>query len=653
VQARHGRPIRRAAAVALALMLNMATPPRAEDSDEVTEPTAEVRGPLKIPDSQIEVVDWRELDGWANDDHEAGFASFLASCRAVVNGAKSSSDERAMHAALVDVCRRAFAVIPLDNDGARGFFEENFRPVRISRLGDQDGFLTGYYEPIVAGSRVPTQQYTTPIYRRPDDLIVAGKPNKDGTAPNKAGVMREIAKGKFAPYYDRAEIEGGALDGRHLEICWVKDPIDLFFIQIQGSARIRLEDGAVLRLNYDAHNGYPYSSIGRILIDRKIFTKDEMSMERLRQWMSANPDEGRALRQMNKSFVFFRIAQLADHEEAVGAQGVPLTAGRSVAVDKALHVYGTPFFIEADLPIASAQSTTRFRRLMMAQDTGSAIIGPARADIYFGAGEEAARFASGIRHNARFTMLIPRDIDPVDAGAKFPLPPRQPGSVEPPPLVAAVAPAPVRLGIPLPLPRPGDAPKILPARAPRLASAARPVVAISPRPDQVVEAKPAATPVAVPTASVITDPTPAGLAETKPESAAHEPTAIERGVAAMTELMRTAEAVRATQLASEPLAANPLAANPLAGKPLTRKEGRATKSPAAEHGHDGASPLPRQPPLVAQQLAANPLAGKPLTRREARAMKSPAAEQGRDGASPLPRRPPRVAQQITRTRPRP
>jgi len=431
-------------AAALAISLAATRPLPAED-DEVTDPQPPVAGPIKFPDAQIEVADWKELEGWADDDHEAGFAAFLLSCRALVNSAKATTDDRPMRAALTEVCRRAFAAIPLDNAGAKKFFEENFRPVHISKLGEKDGFLTGYYEPIVDGSRIPTPEYTVPLYRRPEDLVVGGKTITGPNFPNKVKVFRRIGKKKLVPYYERSEIDNGALDGRHLEICYLKDPVDAFFIHIQGSARVRLEDGAVLRVNYDGHNGHPYLPVGSVMIQRKIATKDEMSMDKIREWMTANPEEGRALRYMNKSYVFFRITELADHQEAEGAQGVPLTAGRSIAVDKAIHVYGTPFFIEGDLPIEDSKSTSKFRRMMLAQDTGSAIIGPARADTYWGAGEEAAHIGGRIKHNARFTMLMPKEIDPVEAGAKFPLPPRQPGSKEPPPIAVAAAPVPPAL----------------------------------------------------------------------------------------------------------------------------------------------------------------------------------------------------------------
>jgi membrane-bound lytic murein transglycosylase A len=166
--------------------------------------------------------------------------------------------------------------------------------------------------------------------------------------------------------------------------------------------------------------------VGRVLADRNIIPKDQMSMARIRDWMEANPDQAKEVRRQNKSYVFFRVTDLATEDEAVGAEGAPLVPGRSIAVDHAQHVYGMPFFIQADLPIAGDKSTTHFRRLMIAQDTGSAIVGPARADLYFGAGEEAARIAGRIKNPGDFVMLLPRALDPVEAGEDMPLPVERP-----------------------------------------------------------------------------------------------------------------------------------------------------------------------------------------------------------------------------------
>jgi membrane-bound lytic murein transglycosylase A len=395
----------------IAAALSLSAPLCAEPADE----------PFKLADTELEPVKWADLAGWAADDHLAAFATYQASCRPFRN-TKEPRDERPVYNALAEVCRRAAAVRPADKDAARRFFEDNFRPVRITRLGEPQGFLTGYYEPIVEGSRFPNPEFHVPLYRRPPDLVAAGyKPGSD-PFPNKGALIGRLNdKGEIVPYHDRAAIEGGALDGQKLEICWVRDPFEVLAIQIQGSARVILEDGTPLRLNYDSHNGYPYTAVGRALIERNLIPREEMSMQRIRDWMAANPDEAPKVRATNRSYVFFHVTGLSNEGEPAGAQGVPLVPGRSIAVDK-MHVYGTPFFIEASLPIESAKPTTPFRRLMIAQDTGSAIVGPARADLYWGAGDDAARIAGRIRHAGRFVMLLPRELDMVEAGKHMPLP---------------------------------------------------------------------------------------------------------------------------------------------------------------------------------------------------------------------------------------
>jgi membrane-bound lytic murein transglycosylase A len=233
-------------------------------------------------------------------------------------------------------------------------------------------------------------------------------------------------------HLDRTKIEEGALKGKGLEICWVKNPIDAFFAQIQGSARVKLDDGKLLRLNYIASNGQPYTPVGRFLIDRGIVSKEEMSLDKIRDWMEANPEEGKELRRKNRSFVFFQETPLAPHEECIGAQGVPLTPLRSLAVDKKIHVYGTPIWIDADLPIVSEKPETKFQRLLIAQDTGSAIVGPARADIYFGAGEEVGHIAGRIKQFGNFVMLVPRAVAVNGDGAPpaaVPLPQPRPKAI--------------------------------------------------------------------------------------------------------------------------------------------------------------------------------------------------------------------------------
>jgi membrane-bound lytic murein transglycosylase A len=401
---------------------HLATPLRQPTAplNQLAPPPAPIQqGPLWFPDTALEPLAWSDLAGWRQDDHAEAFATFAASCGAVIGRARASTDVRPILAALANTCRKALDGAPRD---ARAFFEDNFRPLRITKLGDRAGFLTGYYEPIVEGSRFPTREFAVPIYRRPGDLLTASGDRSPQTFPNSGGATRRRSDGSLVPYYTRAEIEDGALDGRGLEICWIKDPVDLLFIQIQGSARVRLEDGTTVRINYDGYNGQPYTAVGRVLIERGEVPREQMSMERIRTWMNAHPDEAKALRDENRSFVFFRIVGLSGDEEARGAQGLPLTPGRSIAVDSALHVYGTPFFIQAALPLSQSGGSTVFHRLMIAQDTGSAILGPARADVFFGAGDEAGKIAGRLRHPAEFTLLVPRSLDPAIAGSAMPLP---------------------------------------------------------------------------------------------------------------------------------------------------------------------------------------------------------------------------------------
>jgi membrane-bound lytic murein transglycosylase A len=404
----------------IAASLLLADPLCAEPADE----------PFKLADTELEPVKWADLAGWGTDDHLAAFATYQTSCQTFRNIKRPPRDERPVYNALWEVCRRAPVVRPADKDAARRFFEDNFQPVRIARLGEPQGFLTGYYEPIVEGSRFPNPEFHVPLYRRPPDLVAAGYKPGSGPFPNKGALIGRLNdKGEIVPYHDRAAIEGGALDGQKLEICWLRDPFEVLAIQIQGSARVILEDGTPLRVNYDSHNGYPYTAVGRALIERNLVPREEMSMQRIRDWMAANPDEAPKVRATNRSYVFFHVTGLSNENEPAGAQGVPLMPGRSIAVDK-MHVYGTPFFIEASLPIESAKPTTSFRRLMIAQDTGSAIVGPARADLYWGAGDDAARIAGRIRHAGHFVMLLPRELDMIEAGKHMPLPVAKPNIPE-------------------------------------------------------------------------------------------------------------------------------------------------------------------------------------------------------------------------------
>ena len=349
------------------------------------------RGGLNIRNAQVEPLAFTALDGWRDDDHAVALQTFMKSCTAILNGSKAMRMARPIFGALFKVCERAEAAGPLDREHARAFFEDNFKPVKIMSAGQTEGFFTGYYETEVDGSRFPSDEFTVPIYAAPAETV----------KKKQSTVFSDL---------DRTKIEDGALAGKNLEICYVKSPIDAFFAQIQGSTRIKLDSGRLLRLNYIASNGMPYTPVGKFLIDRGVVSREEMSMDKIRDFMEANPDEGKELRRKNRSFVFFTETPLGANDECIGGQGIALTPGRSLAVDKRIHVYGTPIWVEAELPIESEKPETRFHRLLFAQDTGSAIVGPARADIYFGHGEDISHIAGRIKQYGQFVMLVPQSV---------------------------------------------------------------------------------------------------------------------------------------------------------------------------------------------------------------------------------------------------
>jgi membrane-bound lytic murein transglycosylase A len=356
---------------------------------------------LRLPGAQVEPLQYSALNGWADDDHLAAFLSFINSCKSIVRGGKALREARPINAALAEICSRAMAIHAkgaLDRNQARIFFETNFNPTRIVPAGEPDGFYTGYYETVVEGSRKPSGEYNVPVYRPP--AVVSA--------------------------YDRTQIEEGALAGKGLEICWLKNPVDAFFAQIQGSARVKLAGGGTMRIGYAARNGLPYTPVGKFLIERGAVSKEDMSMEKIRAYMEANPAEGRELRRKNRSFVFFHEMPLSDAEHSTGGQGVQLTPLRSIAVDHNIHSYGTPVWIEANLPIASEKPVTPFRHLVVAQDTGTAIVGPARADIFFGSGEETGTVAGRIKQNGKFVMLVPAGMTLSGAAAAVPVPKNRP-----------------------------------------------------------------------------------------------------------------------------------------------------------------------------------------------------------------------------------
>jgi len=335
-------------------------------------------------------ISFAEIEGWAKDDHAAAFAVLLKSCR------KKSAGNSACKAALRldDKVGRA---------AARRFFETHYTPYRVDE--EQPGLATGYYEPEVNGSRQRTGKFQVPVYGRPDDLVQVKPDLLRALYNDSRSVMRRDGDG-LVPYYTRAEIDAGALVGRGLELLYLDDPVELFFMQVQGSGRVKLTDGSWVRLGYAAKNGHSYTSIGKLLAARSEDRPRNLTMDGLKGWLRADPARGRALMHENASYVFFReLPEAQAGEGPVGAQGVTLTPGRSLAVDPAYHALGTPIFVT--VPELATPDGKPFRRLMIAQDVGSAIRGKERGDIYWGSGEAAGAIAGSTREAARFVVLLP------------------------------------------------------------------------------------------------------------------------------------------------------------------------------------------------------------------------------------------------------
>lgn len=289
---------------------------------------------------------------------------------------------------------------------ARRFFERFFRPFR--RGGEaHSGFLTGYYEPELAASRTRSPAFPVPLYRAPADLerLAPDAPLPDGLEEAQGFARRDPETGRLAPYPDRAAIETGFLAGRGLELVWLADPVDAFFVHVQGSARLRLSDGETMRVGYAAKNGHRFTAIGRVLVAEGELPLEAADMAGIRRWLAAHPERAPALMRRNRSFIFFREVEGADPEAGpIGAQGVALTPLASLAVDPAFTPYGTPILVDA--PTLRLEGAP-FRRLLVAQDTGSAIRGEERGDLFVGSGEAAGALAGTIRHPAGWTVLRP------------------------------------------------------------------------------------------------------------------------------------------------------------------------------------------------------------------------------------------------------
>jgi membrane-bound lytic murein transglycosylase A len=360
------------------------------------------------PKPLLHAVTFAEMSGWTVDDHRPALAAFVRSCKTLLaQPADRSLGADGVGGTMSDwhpACTAARALQQDTAGTARAFFESHFSPYALLADTTAAGLFTGYYEAELNGARQKGGAYRTPIHSRPADLINIdlGKFRSEWKGERIAGRVRG---GTLEPYESRAEIEAGSLKKRNLEIVWVDDPVDAFFLHIQGSGRVRMDDGSIVRLGYAGHNGHAYVAIGRELVRRGDMTVDQVSMQSIRAWMEAHSERATDLMRANPSYIFFRETE---GDGPMGAQGVALTPGRSLAVDRRYVPLGVPVWLDTADPLAPAQP---WRHLMVAQDTGGAIKGIVRGDIFFGYGDAAAEQAGRMRQQGRVYLLLPRKLD--------------------------------------------------------------------------------------------------------------------------------------------------------------------------------------------------------------------------------------------------
>ena len=341
----------------------------------------------------LKPADWPQLPGWAENDALAAWPAFLASCGPLKK-----------QAAWQNVCAAATKLSPQDDATVRAFFEQWLIPQQLlSAEGDDTGLITGYYEPLLFGSRTSSARYRFPLYGMPDDLLTIDLASLYPEL-KKYRLRGRLNGNRIVPYYSRADIEAGKAPLQNKAMLWVDDAVDLFFLQIQGSGRVQLENGDVVRVGYADQNGYPYASIGKKLVEQGELALDQASMQGIKQWGLRNSEKLPALLDSNASYVFFRELPPSPNGPP-GALGVPLTGGHSLAVDPSAIALGSPVYLATTWP----NSTQTLNRLMLAQDTGGAIKGAVRADFFWGFGEAAAKHAGSMRQAGRIWVLVPKD----------------------------------------------------------------------------------------------------------------------------------------------------------------------------------------------------------------------------------------------------
>ncbi len=379
------------------------------EAPKETPPEPKAEAPLEKPAEKpallLEAVAFADLPGWSDDDVSAALPALRRSCGRL----SGQPDDRplgpdALAGTVADwrqPCADLAAVPEGDDAALRTLLDQDFQPFAVSDAGETEGLFTGYYEAELKAA-APTAPGATPLYRVPDDLVTVDLALFRADLRGEKLIGR-VAGNQLVPYLTRKEIDAGALQDRGLELAWAADPVDAFFLHVQGSGRVIFPDGRVQRVGFAGSNGHPFYAIGRALIDEGIIDRKSASMQQIRDWLRANPERAAEIMQRNARYIFFRPI---DGEGPIGAQGVALTPGRSLAVDSSLLPLGVPLWLDTTWPATDKP----LRRLMVAQDVGSAIKGAVRGDFFWGSGEPALEQAGRMKQSGRYYLFLPKAV---------------------------------------------------------------------------------------------------------------------------------------------------------------------------------------------------------------------------------------------------
>jgi membrane-bound lytic murein transglycosylase A len=359
------------------------------------------------PPAELRVIpaNFSALPGWGGDDVAQAAPAFAKSCARMAKKPADAAVSRIKKAGTYGdwqaICSRFSAIDQTDRTALQTFFESHFQPYQVLAGSEEEGLFTGYYEAALRGSLARSGPFQTPLHIRPDDLVMVnlGEFREELKGQRIAG---RVIEGNLKPYEPRADIVAGRWPHNDKVLVWVDDPVDAFFVQVQGSGVVEMDDGRVLRIGYAGQNGHPYYAIGRELVTRGQMTKEQVSLQTIRAWLEENPDQALEIMNTNKSYVFFKTLE---GEGPLGGEGVALTPERSLAIDSSLLPYGVPVWVDIAAPLAGEPP---LKRLMVAQDTGGAIRGPVRGDVFWGFGPRAEYLAGHMKSQGRYWVLFPR-----------------------------------------------------------------------------------------------------------------------------------------------------------------------------------------------------------------------------------------------------